>query len=605
MATEVPEGYITKAKYHQLVQKYNNLHDRSRELEKKYGEQKVELEQSRQKYKDASQLLTQWKKWLHKHWNQVYGDHAPTRQHTETDVNPRAMENKEPPEHATSSQTTEDDPESAPSAQDELSDDDIEVVSARPVKGKGNAATLAMPPPARIKQEPNSPENPIELASDDYSSPPLQRKRPLRTETSDLDELIPRLLTPRKRRRGRAVSEEAAVPVRTLRTTSSLSEGDVREDGHLILQRADRIQAGHQEANGPVKARESALQPTDRASTSNALRPLGTNVPCSPHRSNMRQTMKRKRGDIDGMPNKVAVLTEDGDMQNSQITTPQAGSEPKQKPDTSRRLDALLERPMPDKCPLTKQRTPEIVIRRPQKVPAPAALESNSTAFSKRPIQQTDASARTGVRPEPTTPPPPQHLLARPHRPGRLEMSPPQPAPEDEPIRSRPLAGLQLEDFRVNPSYLGADFAFADTFRGREQRRCLPGCTTPDCCGNAFRKAIEFGAIQSNKTDAQVLEEYLGPSWDHVLGAFTAEKRRDLLMQARAHSFANQHGKHRQAFERHKTPPGFWRTDMPTTQEEEEDRSRARELEKQKIEERWREALRPGGRWRFRDEVGG
>ena len=60
--------------------------------------------------------------------------------------------------------------------------------------------------------------------------------------------------------------------------------------------------------------------------------------------------------------------------------------------------------------------------------------------------------------------------------------------------------------------------------------------------------------------------------------------------------------KHRQAFERRSTPPGFWRTDMPTTQEEEDDRAKAREMVKAKVEERWREAMREGGRWLFKDE---
>jgi hypothetical protein len=149
---------------------------------------------------------------------------------------------------------------------------------------------------------------------------------------------------------------------------------------------------------------------------------------------------------------------------------------------------------------------------------------------------------------------------------------------------------------------MGTDYAFSETFRGREQRRCLPGCTKPDCCGNAFRKAVEMGAVHSNKSDAEVLEAYLGRNYNQVLAAYTPAKRKDLLIQARAHAFANQHGKHRQAYERSRTPPGFWRTDMPTTQEAEEDRAKAHDMERQKVEERWREAMRDGGRWLFRDE---
>jgi hypothetical protein len=41
---------------------------------------------------------------------------------------------------------------------------------------------------------------------------------------------------------------------------------------------------------------------------------------------------------------------------------------------------------------------------------------------------------------------------------------------------------------------------------------------------------------------------------------------------------------------------------MPTTQEVEEDRKAARKMERHKVEEMYREAMRPGGRWTFRDE---
>ena len=111
-----------------------------------------------------------------------------------------------------------------------------------------------------------------------------------------------------------------------------------------------------------------------------------------------------------------------------------------------------------------------------------------------------------------------------------------------------------------------------------------------------------MGNIKSTKSDAEVLEVFLGSDFATIMGYYGPEKRKDLIMQAHAYVFANQHGKHRHAFERRSTPPGFWRTDMATTQEEEEDRAKAREMERKKVEERWREAMRTGGRWLFRDE---
>ena len=65
---------------------------------------------------------------------------------------------------------------------------------------------------------------------------------------------------------------------------------------------------------------------------------------------------------------------------------------------------------------------------------------------------------------------------------------------------------------------------------------------------------------------------------------------------------AKETGKHREAYEGRRTPPGFWRVDFPTTQEQEVDRERAKEQEKKLVQERWLEAQRRGGKWIFRDE---
>jgi len=82
----------------------------------------------------------------------------------------------------------------------------------------------------------------------------------------------------------------------------------------------------------------------------------------------------------------------------------------------------------------------------------------------------------------------------------------------------------------------------------------------------------------------------------------TPIQRREVLDDARAQALANQHGKHRQAFEKPSSPPGFWRVDMASTQEMKEDRAKAEENRRQEIQRRHREALRGGGRWIFRDE---
>jgi len=190
------------------------------------------------------------------------------------------------------------------------------------------------------------------------------------------------------------------------------------------------------------------------------------------------------------------------------------------------------------------------------------------------------------------------------------------------PLRKRPISDLQLSDFKLNPrTNQGYDYAFVETVRSREARQQLHGCTDPNCCGAAMRaiaseltfptsRTLTTAVSQTDGTpygisdeDAQFLHEYLGEAFNlEMIYNMSAAQRDDLVFAARMKVAADRYGKHKCQHERHKTPPGFWRTDMPTTQELEHDREEARRLERQKVEERWREALREGGLWLFRDE---
>jgi hypothetical protein len=106
----------------------------------------------------------------------------------------------------------------------------------------------------------------------------------------------------------------------------------------------------------------------------------------------------------------------------------------------------------------------------------------------------------------------------------------------------------------------------------------------------------------SGKTDLQALEAFLGPDHAAIMHGYDADRRKHTILQAHTHCFAEQCGKHRKAFERPKSPPGFWRTDFPTTQEMADDRRAGLQMEIQEIEARYREAMRDGGKWIFRDE---
>ncbi|KAK2787440.1 hypothetical protein FQN53_005177 [Emmonsiellopsis sp. PD_33] len=188
------------------------------------------------------------------------------------------------------------------------------------------------------------------------------------------------------------------------------------------------------------------------------------------------------------------------------------------------------------------------------------------------------------------------------------------PSPENEPLRARPLHRLGFEHFKLNPDRnQGLDYAFDEVVRRKSLRKCLPGCVRPECCGQGFRAMARlkgFGTADGKETvsleyldqeDRQVLDEYLGNN-KGVLKTMTEKELRELLLDARTRHFANQFGKHRHAHDRARSPPGFWRTDMPSTQELERDRKEAEKAEQEKLAEIYREAMRPDGLWKFADE---
>lgn len=631
--------------YERLTRKFNELYGRYRLLQDKHAKCRSYIQEANRKYDTAKKAIRQWREYIDKkhlaqskpgHDNDIDlpdvphlpSDHAEssgrkahglksvnvtTGNSAGHDDNNNQSEALGPPSRAcslssttdkpasqrhssqdtrriTSSQTTED------ASEDEAervgikleagSDDTPKVISARSLKRKRSDSAQKMPPPRRIKREPRSSTDPVELNSEDFSSPVAKRK-PMRMETSDLDAGAERTIVPQRRRclfsdRERAVSEEVARPVLKLsRRISSFSDGDIRDSSCEETIVKDEPEVDHVGTRGhPAASRRIriwGMQSADHKLQAEPLRPLSVNVP-TPSRTN---TKPRANGKP--VPNeqveKVAFLSEDGDQDNSQAFNVRV-SALAPKPISNHRLDNMLDVPSPDRQPLPRRTSPETTSTIVRKRPPERAEQSRATETTSRHQDTVTFKVPRG-----------------------LEMPPAPVRPEDEPLRLRPLGMLRLDDFKINPKYMGVDYAFADTLRGRDQRRCMQGCTKPECCGNAFVKVLQIGGAQvSAKSDAEVLKEYLGENFATIMGAYDKSKREDLLMQARAHAFANQHGKHRQAFERRSTPPGFWRTDMPNTQEEIDDRLKAKQMVRLKVEERWREAMREGGRWIFRDE---
>ena len=306
-------------------------------------------------------------------------------------------------------------------------------------------------------------------------------------------------------------------------------------------------------------------------------------------------TAKRRKGAEARGAAAIPIIAEDGDdltegrQGRAKLSTknPLSGS-------AHARLGNLLEEPSPSRYSL-------------QQTPRSAPANSTAKRFAqhidttpvnpKRPIQAHNTSCRR-----------PRAIISQILNDEGI-------TPAHEPYRALPLHKLSLEHFKINPNNnQGLDYAYADVVRKRDERRCLPGCTRPECCGKKFRALAEAGLpmkrssliflnsspVDEADADRQLLEEYLGTDRER-LQTMSAGKKAELLLEAKTKQLAQIYGKHRHAHERPKSPPGFWRTDMPGTQEVEQDRMEAQKRIRQMVEERRREAVR-GGLWRFADE---
>lgn len=179
--------------------------------------------------------------------------------------------------------------------------------------------------------------------------------------------------------------------------------------------------------------------------------------------------------------------------------------------------------------------------------------------------------------------------------------------PKPSRLRDRPLADLRPEDFKVNSkSNNGYRHAFDEVVRGKGDRAELAGCIDPQCCGKKFRAMAESElsaggpGILSRTADTKMLEDYMGGE-AYRLTAMTREERQETWLKAKTQDLADRYGRHRHRFARRPSPPGYWNPDFPSTQEIETRKEEAEKMEREMVEERWREAMR-GGRWVFKDE---
>lgn len=461
------------------------------------------------------------------------------------------------------------------------------MVAAKSLKRRRQPAReYSLPASSCHRLEDESSPRPASIKSEHTSPSPLQNRDLNPPGTQDLDDVGNTVKTPRKQAR-----RNVKTPV--------FEDSDLAPDLDNCCPQAQAEQ-------------EKSTPPT-------ALKPVDSN----------RKTNPRSDGDYDAKRRKISgrgeqsipAVAEDGDesyldpQTGRHLNKPRRTFEPERSSSigtvlsTHRRLKNLLEVPSPSKSALTPRKTPKTC-----GVSLQEWLGSCDSLRYTGPSLRRNPESPNGIRKQVTS--------TRWDRESRIPENPstlnePQPdgfnggCPEirleDGPYRSWPVHRLDLSCFKINPERnQGMDFAFDEVVRKKDQRKFLSGCTRPDCCGDRFRAMVRAGDLIASSSgsedgDLQILEEFLGDQKDR-LNTMSDKERQELLIDAKARLLANQYGKHRYTHERARSPPGFWRADMPDTQELEQDREAARQLEREKVMERYREAMRPGGLWKFADE---
>ncbi|CAD0045871.1 unnamed protein product [Aureobasidium pullulans] len=596
-----PEGYVTIARYNELLLKHEALRKAFHEYRK---EAEDRSSKAAQKIRESKDTVRKWKDYIDKKLAKQALRDANRDFENQDFATPRAvqsnLENIEDalalphpalevvrntsaaPSHSpthsriTSSQTTEGEARSSSLAH---SDDAPIVVSAKALKRK--------------RDSPKKDSQAYKIKNELLSSSPHNSHRDMETVRRTAEQFE----TPTANRRSKAcspVDEPAPNPDESGNSfESQLSDSTVKtvktEPG-LSKSRENMMVRTISKSVGPQESRPHV----------GPLQTLSPNTPNLPRTSAVPMTSGKKLDHSRGA-HAVHVLSEDGDNTARGFKKPRVDDETPKAVGTGR-LSGLLEgtSPQVDRTILSPRSAPAIRRQREWLDNAVTKeLEKHEVSRSvERPVSRITRTVRDRPIPRPAVVRY-NSKLATAEEPGPI-------LPEHEPLRARPLQRLNLDDFKVNPKYSGSlGFAYRESVRKREEKKCLPGCTKEECCG-AIRRFIAAGGLPQDTSltdDELTLQGYLGSAYATSIHKATAEERQNMLIEARAKAFANRHGKHREKFQRNPSPPGFWRAEMPSTQEMEEDRAEADKMDRQRVEERWRDAMRGGGRYMFRDEA--
>ncbi|KAJ3475341.1 hypothetical protein NLG97_g9492 [Lecanicillium saksenae] len=445
---------------------------------------------------------------------------------------------------------------SDPPVKAEPSSDGPVVVSERPVKKRKSdeGATEALPL-VRVKAEPELPSSPIAGES----------RIPASQESIDLGH-ITNMTTPRKPRDADQTPRVSAlyrIPAADTSTAVTPVARYVRHD-----------------MPAPHSARANIM--------SSALTPISVNKRMIRSGGDKPTKMSRKRQLDQG----IADIAEDGtSFGTGQENTPLRNVQSRNQTPKNRLEQLLFEGEADDGPALSRSS------RQVRKGPSISTADLNIPERRELPFDKSARQSRPNL--QPATPAQPT---------SRSPQRSPQHRARQGQLRHKALGELRLEDFRINPAAnQGHDFAYSDVVRDKDDRACLPGCVEMHCCGKQFRALAISQRPDPPLTPAQrieeqaLLEQHLG-DYAYRLATMDPEERAEAWIQAKTQQLANKYGRHRHRYSRMQSPPGFWNADFPSTQELEANREEAAAREKRAIRERYKEALKPGGRWLFKDE---
>ncbi|POR39303.1 Uncharacterized protein TPAR_00482 [Tolypocladium paradoxum] len=447
----------------------------------------------------------------------------------------------------------------------EPSSDAPVVVSERAVKKR------------KCESGPDATEPRLKADPGDDSSPvvPTGRYASNTQESLDLGDIEQRMTTPRKRKELEQSESRGGRTAPELETSFATP----------AVAAAGRVQ--------PPQSTTGAQRPS-------VLAPLSANVRTARSGADKPNARPVKRG----LGYALSVLAEDGDVYRTNASAAEPkGSTPTATP-TNGRLSMLLNSPSPATEEVISHSAGKRATGKRRVLPTASNIPLPIPERRELPFEKGAAQARKspqdGSTPRSDMPPVKQSVREKsPQRKGGSFVGS---------LRNKPFSEFRLDDFKINPQANdGHDFAFTSVVRDKGDRACLPGCMDMHCCGKQFRTLALSQRPNSPLTPAQrmeeqkLLEEYLG-DYAYRLISITKEEREELWVEAKAAELANKYGKHRHRFSRMQSPPGFWNADFPSTQELEADRAEAAKREKQAISERYRQAMRPGGRWMFKDE---